>query len=55
MRIEMAAVGPDHADDNGVIVILINLLGIAKGIKMRLLVNCSYAKTGVRGAQPDAS
>jgi Uma2 family endonuclease len=55
LRIEMAAVGPDHADDNGIIVILINLFGIAKGIKMRLLVNCSYAKTGVRGAQPDAS
>jgi len=55
LRIEMAAVGPDHADDNGVIVISINLLGIAKGIKMRLLVNFSYAKTGVRSAQPDAS
>ena len=51
----MAAVGPDRADDNGIIVILINLFGIAKGIKMRLLVNCSYAKTSVRGAQPDAS
>ena len=55
LRIEMAAVGAAHADDNGIIVILINLFGIAKGIKMRLLVNCSYAKTGVRGAQPDAS
>ncbi len=41
LRIEMAAVGPDHADDNGIIVILINLFGIAKGIKMRLLVNTS--------------
>ena len=55
LRIEMAAVGPDHADDNGIIVILTNLFGIAKGIKMRLLVNCSYRKTGVREAQPDAS
>ena len=55
LRIEMAAVGPDRADDNGIIVILINLFGIAKGIKMRLLVNCSYAKTGFTGAQPDAS
>src|SRR4028118_1679641 len=35
LRIEMAAVGPDHADDNGIIVILINLFSIAKGIKMR--------------------
>ncbi len=55
LKIEMAAVGPDHADDNGIIVILINLFGMAKGIKMRLLVNCSYRKTDVREAQPDAS
>lgn len=55
LRIEMAVVGPDHADDNGIIVILTNLFGIAKNIKMRLLVNCSYRKTGVRDAQPDGS
>ena len=55
LRIEMAAVGPDHADDNGMIIILTNLFGIAKNIKMRLLVNCSYRKTGVREAQPDVS
>lgn len=55
LRIEMPPVGPDHADDNGIMVVLVNLFGIAKGIRMRLKVNCSYRKTGVREAQPDAS
>ena len=55
LRIEMSPVGPDHADDNGIIAILINLFGIAKGIPMRLRVNCSYRKPGVREGQPDAS
>lgn len=55
LRIEMPPVGPDHADNNGIIVILVNLFGIAKAIPMRLRVNCSYRKTGVREAQPDAS
>lgn len=51
----MSPVGPDHADDNGIIAIIINLFGIAKGIPMRLRVNCSYRKPGVREGQPDAS
>lgn len=55
LRIEMSPVGPDHADDNGIIVILVNLFGIATGIQMRLRVNCSYRKQGIREAQPDAS
>ncbi|MBV8885950.1 MAG: Uma2 family endonuclease [Chroococcidiopsidaceae cyanobacterium CP_BM_RX_35] len=55
LRIEMPPVGPDHADDNGIIVVLINLFGIAKAIPMRLRVNCSYRKLGVRECQPDAS
>lgn len=55
LRIEMPPVGPDHADDNGIIVILVNLFGIAKAIPMRLRVNCSYQKPGLREAQPDAS
>ncbi len=55
LRIEMPPVGSDHADDNGIIVILINLFGIAKNLPMRLRVNCSYRKSGVREAQPDAS
>lgn len=55
VRIEMPPVGPDHADDNGIIVVLVNLFGIAKGIRMRLKVNCSYRKPDVREAQPDSS
>ncbi len=55
LRIEMSPVGPDHADDNGILPFLINLFGITKGIRMRLRVNCSYRKKGVREAQPDAS
>lgn len=55
MRIEMAAVGANHADDNGIIVILVNLWGMFRGIPMRLFVNCSYRKIGIREAQPDAS
>lgn len=55
LRIEMPPVGPDHADNNGIITILVNLYGIAKNIPMRLFINCNYRKIGVREAQPDAS
>lgn len=55
LRIEMPPVGSDHSRDNGIIVILVNLFGIAKGIQLDLLINCSYRKLGVREAQPDAS
>lgn len=55
LRIEMPPVGPDHANDNGIIALLVNLFGIAKGIRMRLFLNCSYRKTGIREGQPDVS
>jgi Uma2 family endonuclease len=55
VRIEMPPVGSLHSRDNGIIVILVNQFGIAKGIQLNLLINCSYRKTGVREAQPDAS
>ena len=55
LRIEMPPVGPDHANNNGIITILVNLFGIAKSIPLILFVNCSYRKIGVREAQPDAS
>ncbi|MBD2097090.1 Uma2 family endonuclease [Trichocoleus sp. FACHB-591] len=55
MRIEMSPVGPNHADSNGIIALLVNLFGIAKGVPMRGLVNCSYRKRGVRECQPDLS
>jgi Uma2 family endonuclease len=55
LRIKMSPVGPDHSLNNGLIVILVNLFGIAKGIPLKLLINCSYRKPGVRESQPDAS
>lgn len=55
LRIEMSPVGPNHSLDNGLIVILVNLFGIAKGIPLKLLINCSYRKPGAKEAQPDAS
>jgi Uma2 family endonuclease len=55
VRIEMPPVGSDHADDNGILAVLINLFGIAKAIKLRLKVNCSYRKPGLRECQPDIS
>lgn len=55
LRLEMPPVGPDHADNNGIVVILVNLFEIAKATALKLFVNCSYRKQGVREAQPDAS
>jgi Uma2 family endonuclease len=54
-KIEMTPVGPDHAYDNGIIVILINLFSIKKNLPIKLLLNCSYRKTGIRECQPDIS
>jgi Uma2 family endonuclease len=55
MRIETMAVGPDHANDNGIIYLAVNLFCAFQGIPHRGLVNCSYRKTGVRESQPDIS
>lgn len=54
-KIEMSPVGPNHAKDNGILTLLVNLFGISKNIPMILFTNCSYRKTGIREAQPDAS
>jgi Uma2 family endonuclease len=55
MRLEMSPFGPNHADDNSIIVVLINLFGIVKGLPLRGLVNCSYRKPGQQDCQPDLS
>ena len=55
MRIETMAVGPDRANDNGIIYLAVNLFCTFKAIPHRGLVNCSYRKTGVRECQPDIS
>jgi Uma2 family endonuclease len=55
MRLEMSPVGPDHANDNGILVVLINLFGIVKGLPLIGLINCSYRKPGKQECQPDLS
>ncbi|OKH28752.1 Uma2 family endonuclease [Chroogloeocystis siderophila] len=55
LRLEMSPVGTNHSLDNGLIVLLVNLFGIAKGIPLKLLINCSYRQPGIKEAQPDAS
>jgi len=55
LRIEMSPVGADRAGDIGIIALLVNLLGLVKGIPMNLLINCSYRQTGVREGQPEVS
>jgi Uma2 family endonuclease len=55
MRIEMAAVGCDHADDHTVIILAIGFFATFKGIALRGLDNCSFRKAGVQEFQPDVS
>lgn len=54
MRLEMG-VGPDHASDNTIIILIIGILCGLRGIPIKGLTNCSYRKTDVREAQPDVS
>ncbi|AFZ15397.1 protein of unknown function DUF820 [Crinalium epipsammum PCC 9333] len=54
MGIEMI-ISAEHSRDHGIIVIAINLFGIAKALPLNLLINCSYRKTEVYECQPDAS
>lgn len=53
MRIETMPVGPDHASDNGIIYLAINLFCTLKGIAYKGFINCSYRKPGLLEAQPD--
>ena len=55
LRIEMESVGANHADNNGIVILLVNLWGIARGIPLKVLVNCSYRQQGIKEAQPDIS
>lgn len=54
-RIEMTPVGPDHSRDNSIIVVAVNLFGIARGIPLNSLTNYSYRRIGVQECQPDVS
>ncbi|GET43813.1 Uma2 family endonuclease [Microseira wollei] len=55
MRIEMAALGHDHASDNAIVSFVINLFAGIRGIPLKCLINCTFRKTGVRECQPDIS
>ena len=55
MRIEMAALGHDHASDNTIVSFAINLFAGIRGIPIKGLTNCTFRKTGVRDCQPDIS
>jgi Uma2 family endonuclease len=54
-RIEISAVGCNHAEDNGILALLVNLWGMAKSIPMRVQVNCTYRQSGKKECQPDLS
>lgn len=55
MRIEMAPIGFDHSSDNMMVALVAGLFGIAKGLPLLGLTNCSFRKAGVRECQPDLS
>jgi Uma2 family endonuclease len=54
MRLEMG-VGPDHASNTTIIILIIGIICSLRGIPVKGLTNCSYRRTGVREAQPDVS
>lgn len=53
MRIEMAALGSAHGQDNNIISTVINLFAAIKNILIKGLTNTSFRKTGIRECQPD--
>lgn len=55
MRIEMAALGHDHASDNTIVSFVINLFTGIEAIPVKGLTNCTFRKTGVSECQPDIS
>jgi len=55
LRIEMSPVGNDHASDHTIIMFAVNLFASIKGFDINGKDNCTYRKTGMQEAQPDAS
>lgn len=55
LRIEMNPLGHDHASDNTIISLAVNLFGIIKNVALKGLTTCSYRKAGVQECQPDVS
>jgi Uma2 family endonuclease len=55
MRIEMPPVGNDHASDHSIVIVAVTLYAAIKNIELNGKDNCTYRKSGVDEAQPDAS
>ncbi|NET42734.1 Uma2 family endonuclease [Okeania sp. SIO2B3] len=55
LRIEMSPLGNDHAKDHAVIMAAVAFFAATKNIALSSRDNCTYRKTGLRAAQPDAS
>lgn len=53
MRIEMAALGSAHGQDNSTVSNVVSLFATLKNIRIREVLNSSFWKTGVRACQPD--
>jgi hypothetical protein len=54
MRVEIG-VGPDHASENTILILIIGIICGLRGVPVKGLTNCSYRKSSVREAQPDVS
>ena len=53
LRIEMAALGSAHGQDNTVISNVVAIFAALRNLRTKGLTNTSFWKTGVRGCQPD--
>ncbi len=53
LRIEMAALGSAHGQDNTVISNVVAIFAAIRNLRTKGLTNASFWKTGVRGCQPD--
>lgn len=55
LRIEMSPLGNPHSRDHSIIIYAVHLFASIKGIDLDGHDNCTYRKTGLSEAQPDAS
>ncbi|MGK7876706.1 MAG: Uma2 family endonuclease [Xenococcaceae cyanobacterium] len=53
LRIEMAALGPAHGQDNSIVSTVVVVYAALKNIRIKELTNTSFRKAGVRESQPD--
>lgn len=53
LRIEMAALGPAHGQDNSIVSTVVVIYAALNNILIKELTNTSFRKVGVRESQPD--